>query len=104
VRSREELGKKMQSQYFQYKNVKINHLYPSCALATHYIKLNMPDCKKVRYIGMDSMGDELRSHGIETIGGTSGDKEYKNEPFKFHDLKNYKFDNDVKAVVCGIDL
>ena len=29
---------------------------------------------------MDSMGDELRSHGIEIIGGTSGDIEYKNEP------------------------
>jgi hypothetical protein len=37
----------------------------------------MPECKKVRYIGMDSMGEELRSNGLETIGGTSGDKEYQ---------------------------
>ena len=34
----------------------------------------MPNCKKVWYIGMDSMGEELRSYGFETIGGTSGDE------------------------------
>jgi hypothetical protein len=41
----------------------------------------MPECKKVRFIGMDSMGDELRSWGIQTIGGSSGDQQYDNVPF-----------------------
>jgi hypothetical protein len=63
----------------------------------------MPECKKIRYIGMDSMGEELRSSGFATIGGTSGDPEYQKVPFQYHEIKSYKFDDDVKAVVCGLD-
>lgn len=52
---------------------------------------------------MDSMGEELRSSGFATIGGTSGDPEYQKVPFQYHEIKSHKFDDDVKAVVCGLD-
>jgi hypothetical protein len=37
----------------------------------------MPHIKKVRYIGMEPMGDEIRSNGIETSGGTNGNPEFE---------------------------
>ena len=36
----------------------------------------MPDCKKVRYIGMPAMGEELESHGLSVEGGTNGNPEH----------------------------
>ena len=50
---------------------------------------------------MEPMGEELRSNGLETIGG-SDDPEFK-DGFCYEDLKDYKWDPDVGAVICGID-
>ena len=52
---------------------------------------------------MEPMGEEIRSHGLETIGGTLGDQEYKDKHMTYEDIKDYKFDPDVGAVVTGID-
>ena len=68
------------------------------------MKQNLPDCKKVRYIGNEACGDELRSNGIETIGGTNGDQEFANgNHLTYEDIKDYQFDEDVGAVITGID-
>jgi ribonucleotide monophosphatase NagD (HAD superfamily) len=64
----------------------------------------MPDCKKVRYIGNEACGDEIRSNGIETIGGTNGDQEFADgNHLNYEDIKDYKFDEEVGAVITGID-
>ena len=44
-------------------------MYSGSTLAAQYIKQKMPEVKKVRYIGREPMGDELRSCGLEVIGG-----------------------------------
>ena len=68
------------------------------------MKQNLPDCKKVRYIGNEACGDELRSNGIETIGGTNGDQEFANgNHLTYEDIKDYQFDEEVGAVITGID-
>jgi len=68
------------------------------------VKQNLPDCKKVRYIGNEACGDELRSNGIETIGGTNGDQEFANgNHLTYEDIKDYQFDEEVGAVITGID-
>ena len=80
---------KMQTDVFQYKNAKIDHLYPAATLSAQYVKQNLPDCKKVRYIGMEPMGEEIRSHGIETVGGTNGDQEFLGENhIRYEDIKD----------------
>ena len=53
---------------------------------------------------MEEMGEEIRSNGLQTIGGTL-DQEWSDpkSPMKYEDIKGYKFDEDVGAVICGID-
>jgi len=95
----------MQNEIFEYKKAKLEHMYPASAIAAQWVKQNLPDCKKVRYIGMEPMGEEIRSNGLETIGGTLGDPEYDKpgEHFKYENIAEYKIDPDVGAVICGID-
>ena len=50
---------------------------------------------------MEEMGKELRSNGLKTIGGTNERGVF--EPFVYEELKDYPFDDEVGAVVCGID-
>lgn len=50
---------------------------------------------------MEPMGEELRSNGLETIGGTD-DPEFK-DGFRYEDLRNYEWDPEVSAVITGID-
>ena len=50
---------------------------------------------------MEPLGEELRASGLETIGGTNGDK--NEEPFKYETIRDYQIDEDVGAVVCGVD-
>ena len=53
---------------------------------------------------MDATGDEIRSNGLETIGGTNGDEEYAgNNFFRYENIKDYQFDPEVGAVISGID-
>ena len=54
---------------------------------------------------MEPMGEEIRSNGLETIGGTLGDPQYDGpgNHFKYEDIGNYTMDPDVGAVICGID-
>ena len=59
------MAQKMANGVFQYKNAKIDNLYPACTIAAQYVVQNMPECKKVRYIGMEPMGEELRSNGMK---------------------------------------
>ena len=61
------------------------------------MKQNLPECKKVRYIGMEPMGEEIRSNGLETIGGTN-DPEFK-DGFKYEDLGGYNWEPEVGAVI-----
>jgi 4-nitrophenyl phosphatase len=77
-------------------------LYPASAIAAQYVKQNLPDCKKVRYIGMEPLGEEIRSHGLETIGGTN-EAEFKDTHMKYSDIENYQLDPEVGAVITGID-
>lgn len=67
---------KMKKPCYGYKNPKVDSMYPSSAVAAQYVVQKFPDVKKVRYIGMEKMGEEIRSHGLETVGGTLGDSEY----------------------------
>ena len=55
---------KMQNAVFSYKNASVEKMYPSSGVAAQYVKQKMPECKKVFYIGMEPMGDELRSNGL----------------------------------------
>ena len=61
--SRAEMGAKLTNGEFGYKNLKMDHLYPSASLASLYLKQNMPDCKKVWVIGSDSLKEELQLSG-----------------------------------------
>ena len=97
------MAQKMANGVFQYKNAKIDNLYPACTIAAQYVVQNMPECKKVRYIGMEPMGEELRSNGLETIGGTNGDSEFNDSYFHYEQIKDYPFDREVGAVITGID-
>jgi len=104
--SREKMANKMRNGVFNYKNAHVSKLYPACTLAAQYVRQFIPDCKKVRYIGMESMGEELRSNGLETIGGSKGDPKYDEEDtwFSYEDVANYPYDPEIKAVITGIDL
>lgn len=104
-KSRKSMVKKMQKPVFSYKNAKEDHMYPSCTVAAQYVLQKLPGCKKVRYIGMEEMGEEIRANGLETIGGTDGDQDFTNpmKPMKYEDIKGYKFDPEVGAVICGLD-
>ena len=103
VNSRKMMGAKLGNQVFQYKNVKEDHLYPACAIAAQYVKQSMPDCKKVRYIGMKYMGEELRSQGFETVGGDDWEGHEGEKYFSYEDMENYKPDPEIKAVITGFD-
>ena len=61
--TREEMAAKLTNGEFGYKNLKMDHLYPSASLASLYLKQNMPDCKKVWVIGSDSLKEELQLSG-----------------------------------------
>ena len=74
--SRKKLAQKMISEGFGYHTVKVENLYTASTLAGLYVKLNMPDCKKVRYLGMPAMGEELESHGLKIEGGMHGNPEF----------------------------
>lgn len=102
--SRKSMVEKMATDVFKYKNGKIDHMYPSCAVAAQWVVQNLPECKKVRYIGMETMGEEIRSNGLETIGG-SMDPEFTdpNKPIAYEDVRSYNFDPEVGAVITGID-
>lgn len=104
-KSRKSMVKKMQTSVFNYKNPKENHMYPASTLAAQYVVQKFPDVKKVRYTGSEEMGEEIRSNGLATIGGTLGDKEWSDpaKPIKYEDIKDYKFDPEVGAVITGID-
>ena len=52
---------------FEYKKAKLEHMYPASAIAAQWVKQNLLDCKKVRYIGMEPMGEEIRSNGLEPL-------------------------------------
>jgi len=99
------MAEKMKGKLFEYKNAEISRLYPASTIAAQYVRQKFPEIKKVRYIGMEPMGEELRSNGLETIGGTNGEptSEEGGNCFKYETIKDYKFDEDVGAVVCGID-
>ena len=81
--SREAMMAKMENKVFGYQNAHVDKLYPSCTIAAQYVKQNMPDCKKVRYIGMEPMGEELRSNGLITTGGTDEEAYYKGDYFTY---------------------
>lgn len=51
---------------------------------------------------MEVMGEEIRSNGLETVGGTD-EYEYLKDYLKYEDIKNLKFDEEVGAVLTGID-
>lgn len=53
------MGAKLTNGEFGYKNLKLDHLYPSSSLASLYIKQNLPSCRKVWVIGSDSLKEEL---------------------------------------------
>lgn len=69
------------------------------------MRQKFPDVKKVRYVGMDETGEELRSNGLETCGGTGGDPQFEKPGcyFNYEEIAKYPFDKDVGAVICGID-
>jgi 4-nitrophenyl phosphatase len=70
--SRKSLCRKLISDNFGYQNAKIDHLYPGSTLCALYLKHNMPEVNKVWCLGMPNLIEELNSHDIECIGGTSG--------------------------------
>lgn len=76
IYSRKSLAIKLASDKIRYKNVKIDHLYPSSTLAGLYVKNNLPDCKKVWVLGTDDFRAELKSLGVESLGGEHGLSEY----------------------------
>ena len=52
---------------------------------------------------MKPMGEELRSHGLEVTGGTDEEKQYEGDYFTYEQIQKYPFDDDVGAVITGID-
>ena len=97
----------MQSDVFKYKNAtNIEKLYPASALAGQWVKQKLSDVKKVRYVGMEELGDELRSNGLEVIGGTNEVIEGIDKDlgyFSYECIEKYPWDTEVGAVVTGID-
>lgn len=67
--SRLSMKQKMESEPFFYKNAKVDHLYPSTAIAAQYVKQKMPEVTMVRVMGMDSITEEMNAVGIKACGG-----------------------------------
>ena len=81
-------------------------IYPTSTLAAQYIRQNMPDCKKVHFIGTPAMEAELNSNGLDTTGGQNDpylSKWNNDSSFKYEDIENFEFDPEVGAVVVGLD-
>ena len=57
--------------------------------------------KKVYYTGTERLGEEIRSHGLETVGGA--DWAQFRDGFRYEDLKDYAYDEEVGAVISGLD-
>lgn len=103
--SRESMAQKMKGGEFQYQNVKLDHLYPSTTIAAQYVKQFLPGCSKVRFMGSEAMGEELISNGL-VVNGDKDDPhmlDREAQAFKFDMLASYKFDEDVGAVITGLD-
>ena len=98
------MAKKMTSDTFRYKNIKIDTLYPSCTIAALYIKRYLPLCRKVWLFGSESMKEELESFGLEVVGGTKGAPNFDNPdhvitPEYIDDYYQKEMENNVDAVV-----
>ena len=94
--SRAEMGTKLTNGIFGYKNLKMDHLYPSSSLASLYIKQNLPNCKKVWVIGSDSLKEELQLNGIELADEYP---EFDATGISSEQLDKFVIDKDVGAVV-----
>lgn len=44
---------KMKKPCYGYRNPKVDSMYPSSAVAAQYVVQKFPECKKVRYVGME---------------------------------------------------
>jgi 4-nitrophenyl phosphatase len=96
--SRNDLAAKISNDEFRYKNVKLDHLYPSATLAALYVKQNIPDCIKVNCIGSKGMKDEMRQHGFHLI------QDFPTPEITTEQIDSYQVDPEVKAVVQGMDV
>jgi 4-nitrophenyl phosphatase len=95
--SRDDLARKISNEVFRYKNVKLDHLYPSATLAALYVKQNLPDCSKVCCIGGKGMKDELLKHGFSIA------EDYSSPNINTEQLDNFVVDPEVGAVIQGMD-
>lgn len=82
--SRATMKKKMETQFFNY-TPNIDHLYPSSTLAAQYVKQKLPEVKKVRVLGMDSLCEELELAGIQHCGGQEPDKAFDDVNYFKHE-------------------
>lgn len=98
--SRETMAKKLTNAEFGYKNLKMDHLYPSATLSALYVKQKLPHCKKVKCIGMKPLKDELKSHGLEVV---EDNLDRFSSGISSEQLDQIKIDPEVGAVVQGLD-
>ena len=49
--------------------IELNHVYPSSYLAAQMIKEKHPFASTVRFVGMDSIKEELENVGLKSLGG-----------------------------------
>ncbi|KAF8915431.1 HAD-like domain-containing protein [Mucidula mucida] len=79
----------------------VDEIYGSAYAAAVYISsvMKLPKDKKVYVIGMAGLEEELRDEGVSFIGGTDP----ADATLDAFTLENFTLDEDVAAVVCGLD-
>ena len=75
-------------------------MYGSAYVTAQYLKEFHPEVTKVRVVGMNSICEELKRVGLETVGG---EDEIIEADSNYDFMKNIPVDHSVNAVVVGLD-
>jgi 4-nitrophenyl phosphatase len=74
-------------------------IYGSAYTTARYVREKYPEIKKVRVVGMKSIGTEFAEQGIASCGG----EEDGMGRLTLEEFESYKLDPEVSAVVVGLD-
>ena len=78
---------------------KYENVYPSSYLTGKYIKDNFPNIKKIYLIGRDKLKIQLEEFHFEVCGGPEDDL----KTISLSEVKDFKLDSEIDALVCGTD-
>lgn len=85
-----------------FEGVKESNIYTSASVVSKYIVRKYPEVRKVFAVGMKTVRDSLEAEGIEVIGAEKHVLSPDVDVTEI-DYDNMKLDDDVGAVVYGLD-